>query len=103
MGKQQDKLHITSPRQTICMKLVCALMFLKLLCQNHGRYSGSYFIYKAFHRHMWAQLELGLFFGDSILIKTQNISINFYTNKQKRKSTICTASKIGFYSELHIE
>jgi hypothetical protein len=57
MGKQQDNLHITSPRQTIFMKLVCALMFLKLLCQNHGRYAGSYFIYKSFHRQMWAQLE----------------------------------------------
>jgi hypothetical protein len=103
MGKQKDNLHIASPRQTIFMKLVWALMFLKVLCHNHGRYSGPYFSCKAFHRHMWAQLELSLFFGDSILIKTQHISINFYTNRHKRKSALCTASKIGFYSELHIE
>lgn len=94
MGKQQGNLHIISPRQTIFMKLVCALMFLKLLCQNHGQYAGSCFIYKGLNRHMWAQLELSLLFGDYILIKTQHTSINFYTNRHKRKSTLCTASKI---------
>ena len=46
-GKQQDNLHKTSPRLKIFMKLVCALIFAKLLCQNHCRYAATYFIYEA--------------------------------------------------------
>jgi hypothetical protein len=103
MGNQKGNLHINSLRHTIFTKLVCALMFVQPLCQNHGRHAGSYFIYEAFHRPLWAQLELRLFVGDSVLIKTQHISINFYTKSHKRKSTLCTASKIGFYSEMKYE
>jgi hypothetical protein len=51
MGKQQDNLHKTSPRQTIFMMLAYALMSVKPLCKTHCLHAGSYFIYQALHRN----------------------------------------------------